>query len=343
MRINKNWLLTLMIGILLLLAACGGQDTSGKTTEADAGSNNEEVVIDVSLPLGAESQQGLGVLKFGEELEELSDGRFTIKPHYDNALGGEREVFEGMGVGTIDAGILSTGPIGGFVDELLLFDLPYIFENHDHAYAFLDSEHGEHLAELIYEEADVKVLAWMENGFRHETNSVRAIETLEDLEGIDHRTQESKVQIDTWTALGTNATPMAWTEVFTALQQGVIDSQENPLATIADVNFSEVQDYLNLTKHVYSPAPLMISRELFDSFSEEDQDIILEAAKNALPYQRDVSQQQEEDFTVELEEEGMTVTEPELDPFREAVEDVIEKWKPKIGEDIVDAALDMEY
>src|SRR5699024_2501345 len=221
--------------------------------------------------------------------------------------------------------------------------LPYIFENHDHAYAFLDSEHGEHLAELIYEEADVKVLAWMENGFRHETNSVRAIETLEDLEGIDHRTQESKVQIDTWTALGTNATPMAWTEVFTALQQGVIDSQENPLATIADVNFSEVQDYLNLTKHVYSPAPLMISRELFDSFSEEDQDIILEAAKNALPYQRDVSQQQEEDFTVELEEEGMTVTEPELDPFREAVEDVIEKWKPKIGEDIVDAALDMEY
>src|SRR5699024_10649803 len=146
MRINKNWLLTLMIGILLLLAACGGQDTSGKTTEADAGSNNEEVVIDVSLPLGAESQQGLGVLKFGEELEELSDGRFTIKPHYDNALGGEREVFEGMGVGTIDAGILSTGPIGGFVDELLLFDLPYIFENHDHAYAFLDSEHGEHLA-----------------------------------------------------------------------------------------------------------------------------------------------------------------------------------------------------
>lgn len=152
-----------------------------------------ERVIDVSLPLGPESQQGIGVLRFGEELERLSDGRLAIEPHYDNALGAEREVVEGMGFGIIDAGITSTGPMGGFVDQFMLFDLPYIFENHAHAYAFLDSEYGEQLAELAEQQMNVKILAWMENGFRHETNSVRVINTPDDLQGINHRTQESRV------------------------------------------------------------------------------------------------------------------------------------------------------
>ncbi|OAZ96316.1 TRAP transporter substrate-binding protein [Halomonas sp. G11] len=302
-----------------------------------------ERVINVSLPLGPESQQGIGVLKFGEELERLSDGRLTIEPHYDNALGAEREVIEGMGLGMIDAGIASTGPMGGFVDEFLLFDLPYIFENHEHAYAFLDSEHGEQLAQLAEEQMNVKFLAWMENGFRHNTNSVRPIEHPSDLEGIDHRTQESRVQVDTWEALGANATPMAWTEVYTALQQGVMESQENPLATIYDVNFYEVQDYLNMTQHVYSPAPLMMSLDLFNSFSEEDQAIIMEAAQIALPVQREASQELEQRYLGELEELGMTVTEPDLDPFREAVRPVIEEWSPTVGEELVDAAINFDY
>ncbi|MCE9683741.1 DctP family TRAP transporter solute-binding subunit [Halomonas alkalisoli] len=302
-----------------------------------------ERVIDVSLPLGPESQQGVGILKFGEELERLSDGRLAIEPHYNNALGAEREVIEGMGFGLIDAGISSTGPMGGFVDQFLLFDLPYVFDNHAHAYAFLDSEHGEHLAQLAEEQMNVKFLAWMENGFRHNTNSVRALEHPNDLQGINHRTQESRVQVDTWEALGANATPMAWTEVYTALQQGVMDSQENPLPTIYDVNFYEVQDYLNMTQHVYSPAPLMMGLDLFNSFSEDDQAIILEAAQIALPVQRDASQELEQRYLVQLEELGMTVTHPDLAPFREAVIPVIEQWAPTVGEDLVDAAINFEY
>ena len=302
-----------------------------------------ERVIDVSLPLGPDSQQGVGVLKFGEELERLSEGRLSIEPHYNNALGAEREVVEGMGFGIIDAGITSTGPMGGFVDEFMLFDLPYVFENHEHAYAFLDSEHGEELAQLAEEEMNVKFLAWMENGFRHNTNSVRALHTPADLEGVNHRTQESRVQVDTWEALGANATPMAWTEVYTALQQGVMDSQENPLPTIYDVNFYEVQDYLNLTQHVYSPAPLMMGLDLFNSFSEEDQSIIIEAAQIALPFQRDASQELEERYLVQLEELGMTVTEPDLAPFREAVRPVIEEWSSTVGEELVEAAINFEY
>ncbi|RSL33561.1 DctP family TRAP transporter solute-binding subunit [Salibacterium salarium] len=342
MKKFRSTILFSSLSAILALSACGGGENNEESA-GDGGSSEEETVIDVSLPLGAESQQGVGVLKFGEELEALTDGRITIEPHYDNALGAEREVFEGMGTGTIDAGIISTGPMGGFIDEFLLFDLPYIFENHEHAHSFLDSEHGDELAKMVKEQQDVQVLAWMENGFRHNSNSVRPVETPADLEGIDHRTQESEVQVDTWEAFGANATPMAWDEVYTALQQGVMESQENPLPTIYDVNFYEVQDYLNLTQHVYHPAPLMMSNSLFESFSEEDQELIMEAAETALPVQREESMAQEEEYLEELQNEGMEVTEPDLDAFREAAEPVIEEWSSTVGEDLIDAARNYDY
>lgn len=302
----------------------------------------ETRTFDVSLPLGAESHHAVGVLKFGEELERLSEGRLTIRPHYDNALGAEREVVEGMGFGLIDMGITSTGPMGGFAPEFLLFDLPYVFKDHAHAHAFLDSEYGDQLASAIETAAGVKILTWMENGFRHETNSVRPINELADLEGIKHRTQESSVQVDTWTALGTNASPMAWTEVFTALQQGVMESQENPVPTIYDVRFYEVQDYLTMSQHVYSPAPLMIGAQLFNSLSEADRQIMMEAAELARPVQRDASLAMEEKYLADLQELGMEVTRPDLAPFREAVAPVIEKWKGQVGAELVDAALNFE-
>lgn len=302
-------------------------------------SAQETRVFDVSLPLGPESHHAVGVLKFGEELDRLSEGRLTIRPHYDNALGAEREVVEGMGFGLIDMGITSTGPMGGFVDDFMLFDLPYIFKDHEQVYAFMDGPNGDALAAKLESDANVKILGWMENGFRHNTNNVRPLNTPDDLKGIRHRTQESRVQVDTWTALGADASPMAWTEVFTALQQGVIDSQENPVATIYDVKFYEVQKYLNLTQHVYSPAPLMMGAQLFNSLSEADQAIVEEAAALAVPVQREASQKMEQELIGQLAELGMTVTEPDLDAFREKVQPVIEKWKDTVGPDLVAAAM----
>lgn len=298
--------------------------------------------FDVSLALGPDSHHAAGVLRFGEELERLSDGRLTIRPHYNNAMGGEREVVEGVGLGLIDMGMTSTGPMGGFADQFLLFDLPYIFRDHAHAHGFLDSEHGQALATVLEERTGAKILAWMENGFRHNTNDVRPLNTPDDLRGINHRTQESRVQVDTWQALGANASPMAWTEVFTALQQGVMDSQENPLPTIYDVNFHEVQRYLNLTQHVYSPAPLMMGRDLFVSLPEEDQAIVLEAAAIALPVQREASQRMDGEYVARFAELGMTVTEPDLEPFRERVQPVIESWRATVGEELVDAAVNFQ-
>jgi tripartite ATP-independent transporter DctP family solute receptor len=335
-KFGKGALAALGLSAVLALTACGSA----------AGEQSDEPytgTLDMSLPLGEGSHQHVGVKAFGDKLEELTEGRIKVKYHYNNALGGEREVVEGMSINSIDMGISSTGPIGGFAPDFFLFDLPYLMDNPEHAYAVLDSEIGEDLATSLEETANVKVLAWMENGFRHETNSVRAINTPEDLKGIKHRTQESEVQVDTWTALGANATPMAWPEVYTALQQNVMESQENPLPTIYDVKFYEVQDYLNMTQHVYSPAPMMMSKKLFDSFSEEDQQAIMEAAEYALPIQRQASQDQEAEMKKKLVEEGMELTEPDLEPFRKAVEPVYEKWAPEIGQELVDEVKNFKY
>ena len=199
------------------------------------------------------------------------------------------------------------------------------------------------MAQKLEQTANVEVLAWWENGQRHETNSVRPIEKPEDMKAIKHRTQESEVQVDTWRAFGADATPMAWPEVYTGLQQGVIESQENPLATILDVRFFEVQDYLNLTGHVYSPLPFMMSKQLFESLSAEDQEAIKEAAKIATSTQREASKRLEAEALKQLEENGMTVTKPDLEAFSKAVEPVYEKWAPKINEELINKVRNFEY
>ncbi|WP_394140051.1 TRAP transporter substrate-binding protein [Cytobacillus oceanisediminis] len=336
---KKIWglMITVVISIVLM-AGCGGQESG-----ANAEGGGEQRVFDVSLPLGEGSHHDVGMKKFKEELERLTDSRLSVKLHYNNELGGEREVVEGMGINTIDMGVASTGPLGSFVKDVYMFDLPYLFKDVEHAYAVLDSEIGEDLAKKIEEQANVKVLSWMENGVRHETNNVRPIKTPDDLKGIKHRTQESEVQVDTWRALGTDATPMAWPEVYTALQQGVIDSQENPIPTILDVRFHEVQKYLNLTGHVYSPLPFMMSKQLFDSLPKEDKEAILKAAKAATPVQREASQKQEQEALKELEEKGMEITQPELKPFIEKVEPVYEKWAPNINEELINRVRDFKY
>lgn len=336
----RNSLIATFIISVLLITGCGSSsEGEGEASSGDA----KQIVFDASLPLGEGSHHDEGLEKFKEELEELTDGRLSIRLHYNNELGGEREVVEGMGINTIDMGLASTGSIGSFVKEVLMFDLPYLFDDTDHAYAVLDSEIGDELAKKIEDEANVKVLSWMENGFRYETNDVRPILSPDDLKGIKHRTQESEVQVDTWRALGADATPMAWPEVYTALQQGVIDSQENPLPTILDVRFYEVQKHLSLTEHVYSPLPFMMSKDLFDSLSVEDQEAILEAAKIATPFQRESSARLEKVALEELAEHGMEVSEPDLDLFRAKVEPVYEKWAPKIDEELIEKVRNFKY
>lgn len=311
----------------LVLSACGA------ITSKD---ENYEGTINFSLALGQDSYHHKGGIAFAEKLSELTDGRIKVKFYFNNALGGEREVVEGMSINSIQMGMASTGPMGGFVPSFMLFDMPYLFEDLDHVYSVLDGEIGEELADEFLETANVRILSWTENGFRYETNSKKPIKTPNDLKGIKHRTQESAAQIQTWSALGTDAIPMAWPEVYTALQQGVIDSQENPIATIADVRFFEVQKYIAMTQHVYSPAPIMISEKYFQSFSSADQKAILEAGEYATGVQREASAVDEKKALQMLLDNGMEKTEIDRDAFVDATEPVREAWKNRIPRNLVE-------
>ena len=241
-----------------------------------------------------------------------------------------------MSINSIQMGMASTGPMGGFVPSFMLFDMPYLFEDRDHVYSVLDGKIGEELADEFLETANVRILSWTENGFRYETNSKKPIKTPNDLKGIKHRTQESAAQIQTWSALGADAIPMAWPEVYTALQQGVIDSQENPIATIADVRFFEVQKYIAMTQHVYSPAPIMISEKYFQSFSSADQKAILEAGEYATGEQRAASAVDEKKALQMLLDNGMEKTEIDREAFVDATEPVREAWKNRIPRNLVE-------
>ncbi|MEC8936012.1 MAG: DctP family TRAP transporter solute-binding subunit, partial [Pseudomonadota bacterium] len=213
-----------------------------------------QAATDISLghTLSSTSHYSVGAEAFKETLERLSDGAFTVTEHASGSLGGEREMIEGLQIGTVDVVITSSGPLGNFVPETYVLDLPFLFENYDQARCVLDSEIGDELLAKMSDHGLVG-MAWSENGFRHLTNSQREIASPADAEGLRVRTMENAVHQEAFRQMGARPTPMAFPELFTALQQGTVDGQENPITVIVATNFWEVQDYLSLTGHVYSP------------------------------------------------------------------------------------------
>lgn len=296
-----------------------------------------EAAPEYSFKLGhavpEENAYHYGALKFKELVESKTEGKVQIDIFPNNQLGtGERDIIEGLQLGTVDVYVGSTGPMGGFEKKFLLFDFPFLFEDKKHVYTVLDGEIGNYIMGLL-EDKGIHGMAWMENGFRNLTNSKRAVASPDDAKGLKVRTQENKVHMAMWRALGADPTPMAWSEVFTALQQGTIDGQENPVPVIYTSKLYEVQKYLSLTRHVFSPAMIAIARPAFETLPKEYQQIVEGAAKEAALYQREVSDKMERDFLEKLKENGMEISTPDLAPFREATRKVYGEFEKDLGED----------
>ncbi|MDT0682317.1 TRAP transporter substrate-binding protein [Roseicyclus sp. F158] len=253
------------------------------------------------------SHFGLGAEAFFDTLEELSDGKFVGEQAPAGQLGGERDLIEGLQIGSVDMALISSGPLGNFVPEAYAFDLPFLFRDYDHARAVLDGEIGQELLEKVNEQ-NLVGLAWGENGFRHVTNNVRPVLAPEDLDGLKMRTMENKVHMAAFTGLGASPTPMAFPELFGALQTGVVDGQENPVTVISASKFWDVQKYASLTGHVYSPAILLASPVLFDGLTEEEQGWFYEAAAAAVEANRAEVNRLEEAGVALMRENGMEVT-----------------------------------
>lgn len=270
--------------------------------------------------------------KFQELVAERSDGKITVEIFPNATLGDERTLLEGMQIGTIDMGVITNGPVSNFLEDIAVFEMPFLFPSAEKAYEVLDGEIGQELLDRL-SEVNLKGLAYAERGFRNLTNSDRAINTPADIEGLKVRVMENPVYIDTFRELGADAIPMAWTEALTAMQQGTIDGQENPVGVVHSFKLNETQTNMTMTRHSYAPAIIVMSLPVWSGLSEEAQEIISTAAQEAAEYERQLNADMEAEQLAELRASGMNVIDDaDLSAFSDAVAPVYEKYGERFGD-----------
>jgi tripartite ATP-independent transporter DctP family solute receptor len=285
--------------------------------------------ISVSIPQN--SHQGVAIDTFAKEVEKRTEGRYKIQTFYSASLGAEREATEAVQLGTQELTFTSTGPIPNFVPEVKILDVPFLFRDYAHARAVLDGPIGQELLQK-FDARGIKALAWGENGFRHMTNSKRSVNAPEDLKGLKMRTMENPVHVQAYKGFGIIPTPMAFSEVFTALQQGTVDGQENPLSVITSAKFDQVQKYLTLTGHVYSPCVFLMNKGAFDKLSAADKTAFLEAAKEGVKANRMRVDSDEKMAVADLRAKGMTVVDQvDKTRFQSALSPVYADFEKQFG------------
>ena len=267
-----------------------------------------ETTMRISISLAKDSHQGVAIDTFAKEVEKRTDGRYKIETFYSSSLGAERESVESVQMGTQALAYTSTGPIPNFVPDVKILDVPFLFRDYAHARAVLDGPIGQELLKK-FEPKGFKALAWAENGFRHMTNNVRPVNLPEDLKGLKMRTMENPVHIQAYKGFGIIPTPMAFSELFTALQQGTVDGQENPISVISSSKFEQVQKYMSLTGHVYSPAVFLMNLADFNKLSAADKKSFLEAAKVGVTANRARVDLDEKTKVADLRSKGMQIVE----------------------------------
>ena len=269
-----------------------------------------------------EDPQNIACYAFKKMVEERSGGAIRVNIYPAAQLGDARTIVEGVQMGTIEMGDIENGPMGRFVPEAMLWDLPFIFRDIEHAHTVLDGDMGQ-FVQKKYDEVGIRHLAYNDGGFRYFTNNLRPIKSMADMKGMKIRVMESKVMIDTINAFGASAIPMAFGELYTALQQGVVDGQENPMNLIFSQRFYEVQKYLSLSGHFYYPRQYIANLAWFSNLSEEHQKIIAEASKEACDIQREELAKYEIEMVKVLKEKGMEINEVDKTDFLKAAQENI--------------------
>ena len=299
-----------------------------------------QTTLKMAYALSTGSHYGAGADAFAKSIEQSSGGKFKIQQFANSALGGEREVIEGLQIGTIDLAIVSTGATLNFVPETGVFDIPFLLRDLAHARKVLDGPIGQDML-AKFPQRGIVALAWGEQGFRHLTNSVRPVRTPADAKGLKIRTTENPVHIAAFRSIGILPTPMAWPEVATALQQGTIDGQENPLSVITSAKLSQLQKYLSLTAHVYGPALVLMSPSVYDGLPDEQKKQFQDAGRASAQAMRDYVDNVERTGVAQLRQEGMQVVEDvDTAAFAAAVEPVYPEYYKKYDKGLIDAIRD---
>lgn len=277
--------------------------------------------------------------EFAAALEDAAPGEFSVSYFPNNQLGDERQMLEALGFGTLDIGIITNAVIANVESAFQLNDMPFLYASEGQAHAVLDGDIGQGLLDRLSGHGIVG-LGFAEGGFRHMINNSRPVTTPADVTGVKYRVMQNPVFIEMFQSLGGNAVPMAWGEVYTAVQQGTIDGLEIPVAVIENNNFADVVNYLSLTRHTYSALGVLMAQGAFDRLPTDQQEAVRLAATTAIERQREAVAANTAAIIASLEAKGMRVNEVE-DPaqFRSLVLPVYDQFRDGIGAELLDRAL----
>lgn len=328
---------TLLVAMLCLLSfslvfAAGSRESAPTA---------EQYVIKTGIGYNDQSLQFKTLEYMKAHLEEATDGVVTMELYHSSTLGDDLAILEGLQLGTVEMFCGTIGPAAQWSDAVKLFDLPFLFTSYEEVDALLDGPVGQEVLDSLKPAGMVGIGYW-ENGFRQLTNSRRAVRTPADMDGLRLRTMPTPVPLATFRLLGANPTPMNFGEVFTALQQGVVDGQENPWETILANNFYEVQRYATNTGHVYSPFGVIFSEIFWDRLPEDYQEAVRDAVFAARDFNRTNARQAEQEIIEELSKYmDITILTPEeIVPFQEMTRPVYDQFAEEIGPELVQKAVD---
>lgn len=327
----------LMLGLVFiilggLIAGCGSnqqssssQDSATKEPAANEPAKSEVVKLRLGQSKAANHPVSQGIDKFAEILKEKSNGEIILDTFHDAVLGSDREVIESAQQGSLDLASSSTPNMSSFTNYFIAWDLPYIFESKEEVYRAVDGKAGE-IVRKEMENAGFKVIFFPDYGFRQVVNNVRPIKVPSDLTGLKVRTTNSPVEIADFNAFGANPTPIAWAEVFTALQQGTVEAEGNSYSLLWDTKHHEVLKYATEVNYNYSSDIVVMNKAIFDSLSPEHQNIIMESGQEAVDWQRNRANEREAEAKQQFIDYGIEIYEPTPEEYRQWKQAVEVVW-----------------
>ncbi|KIL37588.1 C4-dicarboxylate ABC transporter substrate-binding protein [Cohnella kolymensis] len=324
------------------VAACGSSKPDNGSSAAPGGSaasggTGKNVTLRLGHITGESDAWHKGALKFAELVKEKSNGSVTVEVYPSSTLGNDRDMIEGMQMGSVDFALVA-GVLSNFYEPYSILELPYLFRDKDHLEKVLYGDVGTKLKKDLLDNAQVRGLEFWVRGPR-ELTANKKIEKVEDLKGLKIRVPEIPASIAAWKAMGASPTPMAFGEVYSSLQTGVIDAQENPFALIASNKIQEVQSHLMLTNHVYGYVLLTMSDMTYQKLSPDQQKAVEEAAKEATQFENDLVAKNEEELLKTLKDSGMEVVELDTAPFAEKAKTVHAEFAKKYGQELYDSII----
>ena len=350
MKKQTTALTSMILALTLAMSGCnsGGStagtaqapaDTPAAQTEApsDGSAITYPLTIHAGYSIGADDPRGVGFQKFKETVEKETGGNIIIEIHPSAELGNDADLIKGLIDGKVDMTVSSAGNYAAYALKMGVSALPFLFSDFDSAWSFVDSDIMQNVSTDL-ETFNIHVLSYFDNGFRCVTTSenIGPVKTVADMEGLNIRTPENQIVMETMSALKANPKSFPFSELKEALKNGEFDAQENPIPVIYNNGLYEVQKYLSITNHSYDAMPFTIRNDIWQGLTPEYRDILTKAAKEASDENRQIIKKQTEDFISALEEKGMEVNYPDLAPFKEATAQVMDVFAATYGSELID-------